>query len=191
VRNSMRCVLGVLALSLVLPLSACPPALQVKPGTDWSFEPNAIRVNLTADRDLNYYDRGPHTVVVWVYQLSNPNKFNQLADDQQGLIKLLEGGQFDPSVGDFKREFVQPGRSVTMTLDRAEGAKYVGLVVGYYALNREGAARLSAIPVVQVAQGTMLISKPARIAMDVYLGSQSIEKASVVPVEGQQPGRGY
>ena len=78
-----------------------------------------------------------------------------------------------------------------MTLDRAEGAKYVGLVVGYYALNRENAARLSAIPVVQVAQGTFLVSKPARIALDVRLGPQSIEKASVIPVEGQQPGKGY
>jgi type VI secretion system VasD/TssJ family lipoprotein len=188
VRN---CIRFVLALWLVLLVGSCTPSLQVKPGTEWSYEPNAIRVNLTADRDLNYYDRGPHTVVVWVYQLSNPNKFNQLADDQQGLTKLLEGGQFDPSVGDYKREFVQPGRSLTMTLDRAEGAKYVGLVVGYYALNRESAARLSPIPVAQVTQGTMVVSKPARIALDVHLGPQSIEKASVVPIEGQQPGRRY
>jgi type VI secretion system VasD/TssJ family lipoprotein len=184
VRNYIRFVLALM-LGLLVASCATPTTPQSKP-TEWGFERNAIRVNLTADRDLNYYDRASHTVVVWVYQLSNPNKFNQLSDDKQGLTKLLEG---DASVGDYKREFVEPGKSVTMTLDRAEGAKYVGLVVGYFAINKESTTKFVDIPVVQVMQGNMLVSKPARIELNVNLGSRSIEKVGVVPLEGQQPGR--
>jgi len=172
-------------LGLLVAACATPTTQQSKP-TEWGFERNAIRVNLTADRDLNYYDRASHTVVAWVYQLSNPNKFNQLSDDKQGLTKLLEG---DASVGDYKREFVEPGKSVTLTLDRAEGAKYVGLVVGFFAINKESTTKFVDIPVVQVMQGNMMVSKPARIELNVYLGSRSIEKVGVVPLEGQQPGR--
>ncbi len=186
-RNSIK---FVIMLSFGLLLGACatpsPPAPTV---TEWGFEPNAIRVNLTADSGLNFYEGIPHTVVVWVYQLSNPNKFNLLTEDRPGLTKLLEGGQFDPSVGDFKREFVQPGRNLTMTLDRAEGAKYVGVVAGYYSLQKESATRLVQIPVVTVIRGNVPVSKPARIRLDVYLGAQGLERVDAVPQEGQQPGR--
>lgn len=184
-----NCLRWTMMLVLCLFLGSCATPQTVKTGVEWGFEPNAIRVSLTADSGLNFYEGTPHTVVVWVYQLSNPNKFNQLADERTGLTKLLEGGQFDPTVGDFKREFVQPGRTVSMTLDRAEGAKYVAVVAGYYALAKENATRLVQIPVVEVTQGNVLVSKPARILLDVYLGPQSIQKADVTPQEGQKPGR--
>jgi type VI secretion system VasD/TssJ family lipoprotein len=186
VRN---CIHFMIMLAFGLLLGSCATPQTVKTGTEWGFEPNAIRVNLTADSGLNFYEGIPHTAVVWVYQLTNPNKFNQLTDDRTGLTKLLEGGQFDPTVGDFKREFVQPGRSVSMTLDRAEGAKYVAVVAGYYSLQKESSTRLVQIPVVEVTQGNVLISKPARIKLDVYLGPQGIQKVDLIPQEGQQPGR--
>jgi len=63
------------------------------------------------------------------------------------------------------------------------------VVAGYYSLQKESATRLVQIPVVEVTQGNVLISKPARIKLDVYLGPQGIQKVDVIPQEGQQPGR--
>jgi type VI secretion system VasD/TssJ family lipoprotein len=180
-------LLVLLFMSLLVYACATEPIN--KPVTEWSFEPGAIRLDIKADAGLNFYDGSPHTIVLWCYQLSNPNKFNQLAEDRSGLSKLLEGGQFDPSVADFKREILQPGKQVTLSLDRAEGAKYLALAAGYYFLNRENAVRLLQIPTVEETRGKVLISRPERIAVEVYLGMQSIQKVDIKTMESQKPGR--
>ena len=180
-------VLVLLLMSVLV--CSCATGPKIKPVTEWTFEPGAIRLDIKADAGLNFYDGSPHTIVLWCYQLSNPNKFNQLADDRTGLTKLLEGGQFDPSVADFKREILQPGKPVTLSLDRAEGAKYVAFAAGYYFLNKENAVRLLQIPAVEETQGRALISRPERIAVEIYLGMQSIQKVDIKAMESQKTGR--
>jgi len=168
-----RCIPVLLA---VLLLVAC--ASQPLPPPQWSYEKDAVRLNLKADAKLNL-DRGvPHTLVLCIYQLRDPNTFNRLSDNTEGIYKLLQGEAFDSSAVSAKRIIVHPGQSTTVLLDRAEGAKYVGVAAGYYNLEKNRMIRLYDIPVVVESKGTIKktkTNKPAPLVVDVELGATEIK----------------
>jgi hypothetical protein len=68
-----------------------------------------------------------HTLLLCAYQLSDPNTFNQLSNDEDGLYSLLECSLFGNGAAAAKRMIIQPGQDINMTLDRAEGARYVAV----------------------------------------------------------------
>jgi type VI secretion system VasD/TssJ family lipoprotein len=136
---------------------------------EYTYQREAITLTLRADPRLNLYQGIPHTLVACTYQLKDPNAFNQLVDERDGLSKLLECSRFDASVAYAKRSVVQPGQEIRESLDRAEGAKYVSVVAGYYNLQKWNVVRLFQIPV-----GT-LSSKPQNVNIELYLGPQAIQ----------------
>ncbi len=149
------------------------------PPAEWNFEKEAIRLRLKSDPRLNLFQGDPHTLMFCLYTLRDPNAFNQLAGEREGLIKLLECGRFDPSVASSKRWVIQPGQDMTDTIDRAEGAKYVGLIAGYYSLQKEKVVRLYSIPIMEEVKGWIFrdkISMPSILNLDLYLGAQEIQE---------------
>ena len=166
---AMLCIISILAV-------AC--ASQPLPPTKWSYEKDAIEIHLQADPKLNFDDGVAHTLLVCLYQLKDPNAFNQLSDDTDGIYKLLECGLFDAGVATSKRLIVHPGKDVTVTLDRAEGAKYVAAVAGYYVLQKDRMIRMFDIPVVIEKKGfikTTKISKPGILKIELELGPSQIK----------------
>lgn len=146
---------------------------------EWRYEKEAIDLQVKADSQLNLYEGMPHTLLICVYQLKDPNAFNQLTEDDDGLYKLLECGRFDASVASSKRLIIHPGQDLTFTLDRAEGGKYVAIVAGYYLLQKEGMVRLFDVPVVVEKKGWIKrtkIAKPGPLSIEVTLGPQGIQK---------------
>jgi predicted component of type VI protein secretion system len=45
-----------------------------------------------------------------------------------------------------KRMIIQPGQDINMTLDRAEGARYVAIVAGYYILEKDRMVKMVDVP---------------------------------------------
>ncbi len=165
-------IIGLMALML----SAC--ASQPVPPPDWTYEKDAIVVDMVADPKLNFDEGVPHTLLVCIYQLKDPNTFNQLSDDTDGIYKLLECSLFDASVATAKRIIMRPGQDVNVKLDRAEGAKYVAVVAGYYTLEKARMVRLYDIPVVVEKKGfikTTQVSKPAELKIGIQLGPSQIQ----------------
>jgi type VI secretion system VasD/TssJ family lipoprotein len=160
------CVYGLLLFCLIGTISSCS---SVSRTPEYTYQRDAVTITLRADSQLNLYQGAPHTLVACTYQLRDPNAFNQLVDEKDGLPKLLECGRFDASVAYAKRLVIQPGQEIRDSLDRAEGAKYVSVVAGYYALKKGNAVRLFQIPV-----GT-LSSKPQNVNIELYLGPQTIQ----------------
>jgi type VI secretion system VasD/TssJ family lipoprotein len=163
------------ALVLVLFLAACASQSPAPP--DWTYEKDAVRLNLKADSKLNL-DRGlPHTLVLCIYQLRDPNTFNRLSDNTEGIYKLLQGESFDSSAVSAKRVIVHPGQATTVLLDRAEGARYVGVAAGYYNLQKSRMIRLYDIPVAVESKGMLKktqTNKPAPLVVDLELGATEI-----------------
>ncbi len=160
---------------MILMLSACA-AQPVQP-PDWTYAKDAILIEMKSDPKLNFDEGVPHTLLVCLYQLKDPNTFNQLSEDTDGIYKLLECKLFDSSVATAKRIIVRPGKDVNVKLDRAEGAKYVALVAGYYTLEKARMVRLYDIPVVIEKKGLIKatqISKPQPLNITVQLGPSQI-----------------
>ena len=131
------------------------------------YRPKAIEIYLKADAQLNLYEGSPNSLRVCIYQLRDPNSFNQYAQEREGLRKLLEGERFDGSVTNAKKVVVQPGREETMSLDRAEGTRYVGVVAGYYlldSLEKDKLVRLFEIPVLVEKKGIIRKKKTIKPA---------------------------
>lgn len=146
----------------------------------WTYQVNAISLELRVDKNLNEYNGSPHTLSLCVYQLSDKNKFNELAGTSTGLSKLYECNSFDKSVTHVQREFVQPGQDTTLSLDRAEGTKFVGVAAGYYDLKGDGASRVWQIPMDIDSPGIFFwqdtLYTPAKLDAILILGPHEIQK---------------
>lgn len=167
--------LGVGVIGMLMVSCASQP---VSPPSEWRYEKEAVHVHLKADPQLNLYQGNPHTLLLCIYQLADPNAFNQLSQDENGLYKLLECANFDSSVANSKRLIVHPGQEMTTKLDRAEGAKYVAVVAGYYTVERKGMVRLYDIPWYVEKSGFLgqnKVAKPGPLEIDLKLGSQQIQ----------------
>ncbi len=143
----------------------------------YPYEREAVRIHLKADPRLNLFDATAHTLFICVYHLRDPNGFNQLLDETDGISKLLECARFDPSVMGTRKIVVQPGGEVNETVDRPEGAKYVALVAGYSRLRKEDSVRLYPVPIIEKRIGWSVRSTamPGPLAIDLFLGPDAIE----------------
>jgi type VI secretion system VasD/TssJ family lipoprotein len=166
-------ILFLLIINSIIYACASQPLLPPQ----WQYEKEAIKLHLKADPKLNLEGGAPHTLLVCVYQLKDPNAFNQLAGDDDGIYKLLECGLFDSAVATSKRVIARPGQDITLALDRAEGAKYLAVVAGYFTLQKDRMIRLFDIPVVVEKQGFIKrkkIQKPGPLNIELVLGEQQI-----------------
>ena len=144
--------------------------------TNWPLEKNAIHVHIMADPELNRSDGIPHTLLLCLYQLQSENSFDQLAEDEDGIRKLLECSLFDDTVVRVKRLIVHPEQDSTIDMDRAEGTRYVGVVAGYQLLKRERIVRLFDVPLIEERRGWKRerYEKPDLLNIELALGPEQI-----------------
>lgn len=138
-----------------------------------------IVLQLKADNKLNMEKNKAYTLYFVVYQLSSPNAFNLLSEDEEGLARLLSSKIFDPSVVAVKSIVVYPGTDVTHKVDRAEGARYVGVVAGYRTMTKERMVRLFDIPVHVKIDNIMKMTQklvPGHLDIRLKLGPRQIEE---------------
>ncbi|MGA1842663.1 MAG: type VI secretion system lipoprotein TssJ [bacterium] len=177
----MRKYINILVcLFIILLISSCATTQSVTPPPLWQAEKGGIQLRIEADPQLHLYDGSPHTLVVCVYQLTERNVFNQFANEREGLLKLLECNRFDSSVATSPlRLSIHPGEKISESLDRAENAKYVAIVAGYYSLQKENIIRLFEIPVIFEKKGWFfrrsITSRPGPLNLYIYLGPQGIK----------------
>lgn len=117
----------------------------------WVFEKRAILLRVRSAGNLNHYQDRAHTLLLGIYQLSDPNGFNTMRRTKAGLQELLAKERFDAAGGIVAAEkrVIRPDRAEVIILDRAEGAQYVGIVAGYFDLIPERVSYLIRIPSVQ------------------------------------------
>lgn len=137
---------------------------------EYTYEKEAIVLTVRSDAQLNLYRNSPHTLMLCLYQFRDPNVFNQLLDEKDGLQKLLECSRFDQSVTSAKSFFVLPNREKIEKIDRVEGTKYVGLIAGYYNLLKENVTYFVPVPISSFG------SKPVVLNINLYLGPQGMKE---------------
>jgi len=136
---------------------------------EWKHEKDAITLRFESVPLLNLYQEKPHSLIVCVYHLKDLNGFKQFTDENDGLAKLLECSRFDNSVTYSKRLVVQPKQELNESLDRTEGAKYVGIVAGYYSLHKVHSVRSYQIPV-------SIFNNPKKFTINLLMGPEGIQE---------------
>lgn len=184
----MKNLLGVVSAVWAL-FFICSCASAPLPPPQYSYGKGEIHLEIKAEPRLNTYGGSSHTLLLCVYQLKDPNAFNQLTGDEDGLYKLLECGHFDSSVTNATRLIIRPGETRTIKLDRAEGTRYVGLVAGYSVLKEQNMIRLFKIPVIIETKGLISrtkIAKPGLLDLELLLGPHQIKEATSSKSNGKK-----
>jgi type VI secretion system VasD/TssJ family lipoprotein len=123
--------------------SAKSASEQAKFNPPQEYKKGGITLNIAAVPQLNLFKNTPHTLLLCLYQLRDPNAFNQLADDPNSFSKLMECSKFDSSIAYVKRIVVQPGQTLTDQRDLAEGTRFIGIATGYYSNTNEKSTYLA------------------------------------------------
>jgi len=162
---------GARQRSLAQPPLSCP------------YKQSAIQIFLKADPELNLYENVAHTLYLCFYQLKDPNVFNLKARYEDGLYELLDCSLFDPSVTSFERVTLQPGKELSLTLDRAEGSNYFAMAAGYFQMEKDRITRFVEIPVETKSK----ILTPWKkyyvcrdLVIEITLGAQQIERIEIL-----------
>ncbi|MBI5016522.1 MAG: type VI secretion lipoprotein TssJ [Deltaproteobacteria bacterium] len=137
------------------------------------FTGDVVVVQVGASRDLNKFNNQPHTVVLVLYQLSEPSVFRQMLESPEGRAKLLEAEAFDPTVLSRRRIIVQPGEAQDVVLDRMANARYLAAVGGFYSSDLQSSGRV--VPVTAEKSGILFFSKPKPQLIRLELGKSGFE----------------
>ena len=95
----------------------------------------------------------------------------------RGFTNFSSAAIFDFSAIACTRIFVDPGKNQKTLVDRAEGAKYVAIVAGYYKLDKDKIIRLYQIPEVNQKYGFLKLKKkkvPGKLELTLNLGPKEI-----------------
>ena len=137
---------------------------------EYGYKKDAIIFNLKSDPQLNLFQKTPHTLLLCVYQLTDPTAFNQLTDKKEGMQKALECDRFDPTVTNSTSLVILPNQERIEKLDRAGGTNFIGVIAGYYTLKKEKVTRLYQIP------SGFLSGNPKKLKVSLDLGPQEIRE---------------
>jgi type VI secretion system VasD/TssJ family lipoprotein len=152
----------------------------------WGFADKGVRLELSSSKDLNAYEGKAHSLLICVYQLDKRDAFDPLAGTQDGIDTLLQCAPFDKSVKSSVRIFIQPGENAVHTLDRAEGARFVGIVCGFYESTPDQSVRLLQIQPKKTESGHLFwkstIYSAGTLALSLHLGANAVAEKNV----GQQ-----
>jgi len=171
-KQGILCYLGSMFLVLML-VGSCATTSPKEPLP--TYQRDAVSMTLTASDQVNLYGGLPHATVLCVYQLSNPGVFEQMLEELEGVNRLLSCESFDASVKSRRRIVVQPGEKKVVVMDRAEGARYLGVIAGYYKRMPGSFSRLIPFPIVET--GTFRKEKVlGQIYLNMELGAEGIVK---------------
>jgi len=155
----VTCHVNIFVLGcIILSLSACAsaPTELVVEEQEWVYEVRAINMLIRAASDVNSVSGRPHSIAVGIFQLNDPNTFSGLAVDQsgpEGAYELLQKGKIDDTIVNFQLISMRPGEQKKVSISRAQTAKYIGVIAGYFELNPKTDVKIFEIPVRAVKRG--------------------------------------
>ncbi len=166
---------------------------EAKATIEWNYGRNAITIELRSDPRLNIFDDQPHTLVLGVAQMAEPNGFTALLTDTAAVARLLETGEGKAAgLVQFERFVVEPGKSKTFSLDRAQMAQYYGVVAGYYRLDPLQNSRMFRIPTAVKSEGWVVktrIAAPAPQKIRLILGAERVLGAEQLAPDAEPEGK--
>jgi type VI secretion system VasD/TssJ family lipoprotein len=152
----------------------------------WDYSEKGVHVNWTASTDLNVSGGDPHSLLLTVLQMPDPNVFRQAAASSQGLSALLSAATLPTGFTSMQRIFIQPGKRGDTWLPRAEGTRYVAVIAGYYSLDTARVTRLYRVGADVDSKGWFVktrTAEPLPLDITLELGSDGLLGGTSAPAE--------
>ncbi len=151
----------------------------------WGYQQKAISLEIESEKSLNAFDNAPNALLMKVFQFTDPRAFLIASKSSSGLRRLLTAEQIDPACIGIERFIVLPGNKQALIIDREEGARYLGVVLGYSNFKQAKIARL--IPIVTlkktIKKSPLSIvrteNRPALLTLKLSLGADGINQLDV------------
>lgn len=110
------------------------------------YAEGAVNIELTAEPGLNSWKEMANSVQVLVIQGSNKSQLDDVLKNKSELHALFNGASASDKVLKVDRYMLMPGQQHTLHIDRAETARQVAVVAGYYPFPGEGHIARFAVP---------------------------------------------
>ena len=145
-------ILPCITLGLVLLLAACaggrqeqppppaptpPMAVENPANVVWNAEPGGLYLVITSSNDLNFHENVPLGLTLCLFQMEDKNSFDNLSKSTDGFEVLRECSATAAGAVVARELHIQPGQRKDLVLDRAEKAKYLGVIANYAHLDPE------------------------------------------------------
>ncbi len=143
----------ILVSSFLLASCSSEPTELTVEEDKWVYEIRAINLVARASADLNSVRGRPHSLALGIYQMSDPNTFRGLSVSMEGAVELLQKGQIDESIVNFQQINIRPGEQKKVSISRAQTAKYIGVIAGYFKLNPKTDIQIFPIPLRPIKRG--------------------------------------
>ena len=153
------------------------PDSKVQKKVHWSFEKKSVTLDISADLDLNLSDKRPHTLVIGIMELQDPNAFLPLIQDPDRAMETLAVGKKRAGILAMWRFIIPPGAHQLLTVDRMNHARYLGVIAGYADYSAKQDIVLRPLPVTVKRTGVIFRSHhyyPARTYASIWLGSRHL-----------------
>lgn len=185
---------GLLACGLLLsacggetpaPTQPLPAAVANPADVVWNLEPGGLRCRLEASPDLNRDRDTALGLTLCLYQLKDYAAFTAKSAHADGLDELLQCSP-DAAQAQSTRLFqIQPGAQLDVVMDRAEHARYLGVVAGYTHLVPDQCAAVLPFPLHTSTEGvlfrtTLYNAAPAQVLIRLGESSLSVTGAERV-----------
>lgn len=145
--------------------------------TSAPYADNAIKVDLKALPMLNAFHQQPNSCTVLIVQSQHREELERLVNNAVLIHHLFTGDGAINGVLKLDRYVMMPGQHVSLHIDRAEQARYVALIAGYYPEPDASRARIFPVPVKVTHTGIFSQRWQARlIPLDIFatLGRDAI-----------------
>ena len=139
---------------------------------EWVYEIRAINLVARASADLNSVRGRPHSLALGIFQMNDPNTFSGLSNSLTGAVELMQKGQVDESIVNFEQITIRPGEQKKVSINRAQTAKYIGVIAGYFELNPKTDVKIFPIPLRPIKRG--LVEKALAFAQLISDESKAI-----------------
>jgi len=149
----------------------------------WTFQKQAVTVHVSAGKDLNISDKRPHTLIIGIAQIRDPNGFLPLVQNPDLAMESLASGQKQSGILSVQRFIIHPGIDGEIVLDRLRGAMYIGIITGYSDYSPGKDIRIRPMPVRVRRSGIIFRSnhfRPAKLAIHLILGSRHLSALEVL-----------
>lgn len=149
----------------------------------WTYEKQAIIVHVSSDKDLNWSDKRPHTLIIGIAEIRDPNGFLPLVQNPDRAMETLASGKKQAGILSVRRFIIPPGTDADIVLDRMRNAMYLGIIAGYSSYSSKKDIQLRSMPVRIKRSGIIFRSnhyRPARASIHLVLGGRHLTTLEIL-----------